>query len=70
MEKTHPWSSFASSSPAEWRDKILEDLKGKPIDSLNWNTTMVKLIQLKFLIITMKNHLNQLKKFLGNLIPI
>ena len=39
MEKTHPWSSFESSSPAEWRDKILEDLKGKPIDSLNWNTS-------------------------------
>ena len=43
MEKTHPWSSFASSTPAEWRDKILEDLKGKPIDSLNWNTTYGKI---------------------------
>ena len=43
MEKTHPWSSFASSSPAEWRDKILNDLKGKPIDSLNWNTSYGKI---------------------------
>ena len=39
MEKAHPWSSFKSSSPSEWRDKILKDLKGKPIDSLTWNTT-------------------------------
>ena len=43
MEKTHPWSSFKSSSPTEWRDKILEDLKSKPIDSLTWETSYGKI---------------------------
>ena len=39
MEKKHPWSSFKSTSPTEWRDKILGDLKSKPFDSLTWETS-------------------------------
>ena len=39
MEKKHPWSSFKTTSPTEWRDKILGDLKSKPFDSLTWETS-------------------------------
>ena len=42
MEKAHPWSSFKSSVHLNG-EKNSKDLKGKPIDSLTWNTTMVEL---------------------------
>ena len=32
------WSDFSTSSQNEWEEKILQDLKGKPLDQLFWKS--------------------------------
>ena len=33
------WSTFPTITPTEWKDKIIQDLKGKPFSDIIWKTS-------------------------------
>ena len=62
------WSTFPPISPTEWKDKIIQDLKGKPFSDIIWKTSYGELDPTEIPNHTISTSFNKTNEFCWELI--
>ena len=62
------WSTFPPISPTEWKDKIIQDLRGKPFSDIIWKTSYGELDPTEIPNHTISTSFNRTNEFCWELI--
>ena len=62
------WSTFPTLSPNEWKDKIVQDLRGKPFSDIIWKTSYGELDPTEIPNHTISSSFNRTNEFCWELI--